>query len=106
LPFLALGLAPAFARWFKATAVLAAVSIVAMTTLTLTWAQSENANYRDTVWGELVRFLTKGTGSRLYTELSKNAIVWLGPNRLEAAAIVCVCAALAYLLSLRPLVRS
>ena len=34
LPFVALGLAPAFARWFRTTAVLAAVSILSMATLT------------------------------------------------------------------------
>jgi len=101
LPFLALGLGPAFARLRLPTAVLAAVSIVAGMTLTLTWAGRENGHYRETVWGELVRFLTKGTGSRLYVELAKNVLVWAGPNRLVAAAVVCACAALAYVVSLR-----
>jgi hypothetical protein len=101
LPFLALGLGPAFARWRLPTAVLAAVSIVAGITLMLTWAGSDNAHYRGTVWGELVRFLAHGTGSRLYIELTKNVLVWAGPNRLLAAAMVCACAALAYLVSLR-----
>jgi hypothetical protein len=106
LPFLALGLAPAFARWQVPTAILAGVSIVATTTLTLTWAGSANANYRDTVWGELVRFLKDGTGSRLYGELAKNAIVWAGPNRLVAAAVVSSCAAVAFLIAVaRPLRR-
>ena len=99
LPFLALGLAPAFARWRVPTTILAGVSIVATTTLTLTWAGSANANYRDTVWGELVRFLKDGTGSRLYAELAKNALVWAGPNRLVAAAAVCSCAAAAFLIA-------
>ena len=67
----------------------------------LTWAGSENMHYRGTVWGELVRFLTKGTDSRLYIELAKNVLVWAGPNRLVAAGLVCACAAAAYVVSLR-----
>jgi hypothetical protein len=58
-------------------------------------------HYRGTVWGEIARFLAHGTGSRLYTELAKNVLVWAGPNRLVAAAIVCACAAAAYVVSLR-----
>jgi hypothetical protein len=100
LPFLALGLGPAFARWRVPTAVLAGISIVAGMALTLTWAGSENGHYRATVWGEIVRFLTQGAGSRLYHELTKNILVWAGPNRLVAAAIVCACAAAAFVLSL------
>jgi hypothetical protein len=101
LPFLALGLGPAFARWRVPTAILTAVSIVAGTTLMLTWAGSADMHYRHTVWGELARFLAKGTDSRLYGELAKNVLVWAGPNRLVAAAVVCACAAAAYVVSLR-----
>jgi hypothetical protein len=68
--------------------------------LTLTWAGSENGHYRATVWGEIVRFLRYGAGSRLYHELTKNVVVWAGPNRLVAAALVCASAAAAYVLSL------
>jgi hypothetical protein len=100
LPFLALGLGPAFARWRLPTAVLSAVSIVAGVTLMLTWAGSENGHYREAVWGELVRFLTKGTSSRLYYELTKNILVWAGPNRLVAAAAVCTCAVAAFVIAL------
>ena len=101
LPFLALGLGPAFARWRWQTAVLAGVSIVAGTTLMLTWAASADMHFRGTVWGEIVRFLAHGTSSRLYTELAKNVLVWAGPNRLVAAAFVCACATAAYIVSLR-----
>ena len=100
LPFLALGLGPAFARWRVVTAVLAGVSVVAGTALMLTWAGSADMHYRGTVWGEIARFLAHGTGSRLYTELAKNVLVWAGPNRLIAAAAVCACAAAAFVLSL------
>jgi hypothetical protein len=101
LPFLALGLGPAFARWRVPTAVLTAVSIVAGTTLMLTWAGSADLHYRHTVWGELARFLARGTDARLYDELAKNVLVWAGPNRLVAAGVVCACAAAAYAVSLR-----
>jgi hypothetical protein len=101
LPFLALGLGPAFARWRWQTAVLAGVSIVAGTTLMLTWAASADMHFRGTVWGEIVRFVAHGTSSRLYTELAKNVLVWAGPNRLVAAAFVCACATAAYIVSLR-----
>ena len=59
LPFLAVGLAPAFTRWRVQTAVLAAASITATLALTLTWAQFGNQlyHYRDTVWGEIARAL-------------------------------------------------
>ena len=101
LPFLALGLGPAFARWRVATAVLAGVSVVAGTALMLTWAGSADMHYRGTIWGEIARFLAHGTASRLYAELAKNVLVWAGPNRLVAAAAVCACAAATYVVSLR-----
>jgi hypothetical protein len=101
LPFLALGLGPAFARWRVPTAVLTSVSIVAGTTLMLTWAGSADLHYRHSVWGELARFLARGTDARLYDELAKNVLVWAGPNRLVAAGVVCACAAAAYAVSLR-----
>jgi hypothetical protein len=100
LPFLALGLGPAFMRWHRVTAILAAVSIVAITSLTLTWAGSANPlNYRNTVWGEIARFLREGSSSRLSLELTKNVIVWAGPDRTYSAAIVSICAAAAFLVA-------
>jgi hypothetical protein len=100
LPFLALGLGPAFMRWHRITAILAGVSIVAMTSLTLTWAGSaNNLNYRNTIWGEIARFLREGSSSRLSYELAKNVIVWAGPDRTYSAAIVSTCAAAAFLVA-------
>jgi hypothetical protein len=98
LPFLALGLGPAFARRRAVTSVLAAVSIVATTALTLTWANGPA--YRETIWGEIARLAAQGGSSRLAGELSKNVLVW-GPNRLAAAALVAACAAAAFLLAMR-----
>jgi hypothetical protein len=100
LPFLALGLAPAFARWRRPTAVLTAVSLVGGLTLALTWAASASSHYRETVWGELVRVLTHGTESRLYGDLAKNLLTWAGPTAGVAAVIVIVCTAAAYVVAL------
>jgi hypothetical protein len=101
LPFLALGLAPAFSRLRKLTSALAAISIVATTGLTLTWAGSMNLSYRQTVWGEIFRFVRERASSRLYSELTKNALVWAGPDRLYSAAIVCLLALASFAVALR-----
>jgi hypothetical protein len=100
LPFLALGLGPAFAHWRGPTAALAALSIVAAMTLALTWADSRNTHYRGTVWGELGRLVVNGRSSRLCHELTTNVLVWAGTGRVAAAAVVLACAAAAFALSL------
>ena len=100
LPFLALGLAPAFARWRLPTAALTAVSLVAGMTVGLTWAASASSHYRETVWGELVRVVSQRTDSRLYGDLAKNLLTWAGPTAGVAAVAVCACAAAAYVVAL------
>jgi hypothetical protein len=94
LPFLAVGLGPAIARWRAAVAALAAASIAATTALVVSWPAA--TTYRDTVWGELARAVTQGTHSRIATELTKNLVVWLGLNRLDAAVAVALVAAAAF----------
>jgi hypothetical protein len=101
LPFLALGLAPAFARWRLATAVLSGMSIVAGLALSLTWAASATSYYRDTVWGELARVVTQWSESRLYGDLAMNVLTWAGPAAIVGAAAVFASAAAAYAVSLR-----
>jgi hypothetical protein len=101
LPFLALGLAPAYARWWAPTAALAAVSVVAMTTLTVTWANTEDFHYRQTVWGELVRLVRERGSSRLVELLTQNVVVTGRITRLHAAAMVALCAAAALTLAVR-----
>jgi hypothetical protein len=101
LPFLALGLAPAFERWWRPTVALAAVSIAAMTTLTLTWSNLGDAHYRQTVWGELARLPGERGSSRLVEELTKNAIVTWRITRLHAAALVSVLAFAALFVAVR-----
>jgi hypothetical protein len=99
LPFLALGFGPAFARRPRLTTVLAIPSVIATTALTLTWASSGNLRYRDTVWGEIVRAAIERGSSRFEHELTKNVLVWAGPDRNVAAAMVCVCVASAFLVA-------
>lgn len=101
LPFLSLGLAPAFRRWRRPTALLGAASIVAIVALTLTWARSAGKHYRDTVWGEIARTAWHPSGSRLVGELAKNVVDSAGLSRASAAGMVCVCAIVAYALALR-----
>jgi hypothetical protein len=90
LPFLALGLAQAFVRMPRATASLAALSVIAMTTLTLTWALSPT--YRQTVWGELARVPLQLGSSHLAKNLAANILTALGPGRLYGALLVAICA--------------
>ncbi len=99
LPFLALGLPLAFARLPRTTALLAAVSVLAMTAVTLTWTQA--TLYRHTVWGEIARLAVDGRSSRLVQSLSSNALGWLGAGPDLSALVVTGCAAGALALALR-----
>src|SRR5207253_166669 len=62
LPFLAIGLAPAFARLPRVTSLLAVLSVIATTGITLVWFANEDL--RQTIWGELARAAVEGPGSR------------------------------------------
>lgn len=89
LPFLALGLAPAFAPRPVAMTFISAVSVVAMTATTLTWPLA--TPYRNTIWGEIGRALTR-PGTWLHsTVVSKDVLVW----DAGGAAVVAVVAVLA-----------
>src|SRR5207248_7605468 len=72
LPFLALGLGPAFARRPRLTGVLTALSAVAVFGLTLVWAP--NPPIHQTIWGELARLPFEGRGSRLMRHMTPNAL--------------------------------
>ena len=102
LPFIALGLAPAFARWFRTTVVLAAVSVVAMTALTLTWHQRVPAADRQTPWRAIERLLLGGEQSlRSHSPLAPTIFDWIGIGHAGAAALVCLAAGSAFVLALR-----
>jgi hypothetical protein len=98
LPFLALGLGPAYSRFPRTTAVLAGASLIASTTLQLTWSWSGNLNYRNTVWGELWTTFAGGN-ERLHLELASNVLTWAGLSLTQAAFFVLACAAVAFALA-------
>lgn len=98
LPFLAIGLGPAYSRFPRLTALLASVSLIASTTLQLTWSWSGNLSYRHTVWGELWTTFTAGN-ERLHLELASNVLTWVGLSLTQAAFFVLGCGGLALVLA-------
>lgn len=98
LPFLALGLGPAYDRFPLSTVLLSGVSLIASITLQLTWSWSGNLSYRQTVWGELWRTFFRGD-RRLHLELASNVLTWAGLSLTQAAFFVLACAALAFALA-------
>jgi hypothetical protein len=85
LPFLALGLAPAFARWRWPTTALAAVSVLASTSVLLTWTAA--VAYGHSIWGQLGRAVTRGAA----VGVSRDILAW----RAGGPAVVAVVALLA-----------
>lgn len=104
LPFLGLGLAPAFARFRIATAVLAVMSAIATTAVLLTWPKVlDESPYRGAVWGELGRLVTQGSHARIVFLLERSAWSWAGLDRGGAALLVAASAAAALVVGLRTL---
>ena len=103
LPFLALGLGPAFVRWTRLTALLAAVSIVASTATALTWERIEH--YRETVWGELARVVSDRGSSRFMSNLAGFALD-ANVNHIAVAALVFLLGAAAFVVALLPARRT
>jgi hypothetical protein len=103
LPFLALGLAPAFARWRTTTTVLAAASVIASTAVLLTWPKAVNAAevYRWSVWRELGLLARHGARSELASWTGKTVFSWIGVGPLGGAAILAAAALGALGLALR-----
>jgi hypothetical protein len=91
LPFLALGLGPAFRRWPRTTTALAFVSVVMTTANLLTWGLRKDTD----TW-------YPGHGE---SDLAKTVWVWLGLNRNDGAAIVLLCSLAALAVATWPLVR-
>lgn len=100
LPFLALGLAPMFARRRRLTVALAIPSIVASMALALTWSWGSVLGYRQTIWGELLRSAFLGA-TRLRHDLAGNVLTTFGVGRVGAAFAVAACSGLALLTALR-----
>jgi hypothetical protein len=83
LPFLALGLAPVFARLRILTVAAATVSVTGTIALALTWASG--VTYDGTIWRQI--------GSPAYVDaLQKTVFSWIGAGRTLGALIVATCA--------------
>jgi hypothetical protein len=74
---------------------LALLSVLASTALSLTWSWGSTLGYRETVWGELVRALTRAH-SRLRYDLASNVFTWVGVTTTSCAIAVVCCACLAF----------
>jgi len=72
LPFLAIGLGPAFARRPRLVTALAVLSVLPVFALTLIWAP--NPPIHQTIWGELARLVSQGSSSRLMRHMTPNAL--------------------------------
>ena len=94
LPFLALGLGPAFARRPRLSTVAAIASVVASVALLLTWPAEVNAAhvYRWSVWGDLAGFVAHGSRSALAQSLEPTLFGRAGIGRIGGATIVLLAA--------------
>jgi hypothetical protein len=103
LPFLALGLAPAFPRWRLPASVLAFLSVVASTAVLLTWPAAVNAVhvYRWSIWRQLASLPARGSSATIATWAQENVLGWVGVGRLGAAVVVLTAALAALVVALR-----
>jgi hypothetical protein len=108
LPFLALGLGPAFTRRPRLTTVAAIASVVASVALLLTWPAEVNAThvYRWSVWGDLAGFVAHGSGSTLAQSFEPTLFGRAGIGRIGGATIVLLAALTAVAVALRKPERS
>jgi uncharacterized repeat protein (TIGR01451 family) len=93
LPFLAVGLAPAFAWRPRVTAALAVLSVIPSIALTLVWPT--NNPLRHTVWGQLAQIPSRGGSSKFVHSLMPTVLHWLGVGRVWGAVAVALVAAAA-----------
>jgi uncharacterized repeat protein (TIGR01451 family) len=93
LPFLAVGLAPAFAWRPRVTAALAVLSVIPSVALTLVWPT--NNPLRHTVWGQLAQIPSRGGASKFVHSLMPTVLHWLGVGRVWGAVAVALVAAAA-----------
>lgn len=98
LPFLALGLGPAFTRFPHTTTALAVVSIAATTAKMLDWSYFKP---RQTVWNELARIPTQGESAKYVEALVRTVFDWVLPGRVWGAVAVAVFAVAAVVAGVR-----
>jgi hypothetical protein len=99
LPFLALGLGPAFARAPRLTAALAFVSIASMTAIFLDWGAQ--TPMKGGIFSELGRIPFQQGSSRYGRYLEATAFDWVLPGRAWGAALTGVAALAAFVLAYR-----
>jgi hypothetical protein len=99
LPFLAVGLAPAFARAPRTTSLLAAVSVAATTARLLTWNNPRPP--QQTLWGDIARTPYGVASTAVRDDLPQSWLHWLGLGRPAGAAVVAAAALGAMLVALR-----
>jgi hypothetical protein len=99
LPFLALGLAPAFAVLPRLTLALSVLSVIAVGALNLHWTNGGEA--RGGVWGELARVPVQLGSSHFVRGLSPSILSFAGLGRSGGAVLVALCAAAALYLGAR-----
>ena len=98
LPFLALGLGPAFSWRPRLTVLFAALSVIPITVATLIWFSAEPL--RGGPWGELARLPVQLGSSRLVKSLSASVFSAVGLGRGWAAVLVVLAAAGAFAVAL------
>jgi hypothetical protein len=98
LPFLALGLAPAFAQFPRSTGALAVVSVATTIAKMLNW---EYFKPRRTVWAELARIPAHGSSSAYVEALVRTVFDWVLPGRVWGAGVVGVFAIAALVVAAR-----
>jgi len=103
LPFLALGLAPAFARGPRLTAALATLSVLATTARLLVWNNPRPE--QQTLWGDIVRMPYGVASTAVRDDLPGSWLGQLGLGRPAGAALIAAAALVATVLALRTVVR-
>jgi hypothetical protein len=98
LPFLALGLGPAFARRPRLTGGLTVLSVLPVVGLTIVWSQ--NPPLHQTIWGELLRLPAEGRQSRLMRHMTDTVFKWIAAGSGWGFAVIVVAAAAALVLAL------
>jgi hypothetical protein len=99
LPFLALGLGPAYSERPRLTLVLAVLSVIATTSLTLAWAVGGSA--RNGIWGELARVPVELGSAQFVKKLSPNVLSVGGLGPVWGALLVASCATGAFVVAFR-----
>ena len=99
LPFLALGLGPAFARAPRLTAALAFVSIASMTAIFLDWGAQ--TPMKGGIFSELGRIPFQQGSSRYDRYLEATAFDWVLPGRAWGAVLTGVAALAAFVVAYR-----